>query len=756
MTLKTFLAFVLTVSLLAPIAAQQQQPRKPQDEVVRIDTNLVQIDVVVTDKNGKQVTDLKPEDFEISEDGKKRQLTHFSYIATGKASQPENATEEPTKTEALVKPARLKREQVRRTVALVVDDLGLSFESFDFARKALLKFVDEQMQPNDMVAVLRTSSGIGVLQQFTSDKRQLRAAIERVRWNPLGRGGLSPDRTMNEASINADDRDFIQFMEELEESRAGIYSVGTIGTVSAIVRGMAEMPGRKSIVLISEAFRLFTAQGRNVELVQELRRLTDEANSNSVAIYTIDASGLQTYTFKGGDKVQGYSYVIDPLVMAASGGTQAEMGPPSGSSFATAGRDQVGGSRPIYGPRTLDRADTTRAQSEQDSGAAFRRLQALSAMREDQAGESHTVLSYLAQRTGGIFERNRNDLGTSIDRIMQDQQGYYLIGYRPDESPTAADGTRRLHDLKVKVKRSGLKVRSRAGYFGVTDADTARAPRTRDEQLKQALTSPFASGDINVQLTSLFRDEPRGGVGYLRSLVHVDAKDLKFTKATDGTMTAELEMVAVAFGDNGRVVDQLNYPQTVRAANDTVYQRMLEQGLIYILDFPLKKGGPYQMRVAVRDATSERTGAAMKFVEAPDLASNRLALSGIVVSSAMETDKASVVEQDIRSGPAVRQLRPGMMIDYRFLIYNAQASGPETVQMQMQLLREGKPVFTGKVVPLDVTKEPNPKRISTGGRLRLGPDLTPGDYVLHVAVTNTTDPKKPRVVSQWIDFEIVN
>ena len=74
--------------------------------------------------------------------------------------------------------------------------------------------------------------------------------------------------------------------------------------------------------------------------------------------------------------------------------------------------------------------------------------------------------------------------------------------------------------------------------------------------------------------------------------------------------------------------------------------------------------------------------------------------------------------------------------------------------MQMRLLREGKAVFTGKVVPLDVSKESNPKRVSTGGRLRLGPELTPGDYVLHVAVKNATDPKKPRIASQWIDFEI--
>ena len=755
MKLNTLLAFVLTISLLAPTAAQQQQqqepPKEPQkkDDVVRIDANLVVIDVVVTDKAGKQVTNLRPEDFEVSEEGKKRLVTHFSYVdaGNGTASQPNTALnpEESKKSAEPVKPIPLKREQVRRTVALVIDDLGLSFESFGYARQALAKFVDEQMQPNDMVAVLRTSAGVGVLQQFTTDKRQLHAAIEQVRWNPLGRGGIDPTGTMNEASISADNRDSIQFTEEAEESRAGLYSVGTMGTVSAIVKGMGEMPGRKSIVLISEAFRMFNAQGRNMQLVDELRRLTDEANANSVAIYTVDASGLQTYTFQASDKVAGYSYVISPEVLAASGGPGDPMGGPG-----------YGGTKQNPPPRTLPRVDTLSARAEEDSGAAFRRLQALSMTREQQAGESHTVLSYLAQRTGGMFERNRNDLGTSIDRIMQDQQGYYVIGFRPDESSIAKDGTRRMRELHVKVKRSGTKVRSRAGYVGISDRDRVQRPRTREEQLKEALTSPFSSGDINIQLTSLFRDEPRGGGGYLRSLLHIDAKDLKFTEATDGTRSAEVEMVAVAFGENGRVIDQMSYPQTVRAANAADYQRILEQGLVTVLDFPLKRGGPYQLRVVVRDGTSERTGAAMQFVEAPDLANNRLALSGLVVGSAQEADKASASEQDIRSGPAVRQLRPGMMLDYRFLIYNAQAGGTEPLQTQMRLLRGGKPVFTGKLVSLDISKEPNPKRINSGGRLRLGPDLTPGDYVLHITVRNTTDPKKPRVASQWIDFQIVN
>ncbi len=743
MKIRTLVSFFLAISLLTPIAAQQQQqPPKQQGDVVRTTTNLVNIDVIVTDKSGKQVTDLKQEDFEVSEDGKKQQVTHFSYLSAGGA--PVTQAEEAAKTEP-VQPAPLKREQVRRTVALVIDDLGLSFESFDFARKALAKFVDEQMQPNDMVAILRTSTGVGVLQQFTSDKRQLHAAIGLLRWNPLARGGLNPGGTMNEASISADNRDNIQFTEEAEDSRAGMYSVGTMGTVSAIVRGMGDMPGRKSIVLISEAFRMFSAQGKNMQLVQELRRLGDEANANSVAIYTIDASGLQSYTFQASDKVAGYSYVIDPEVMAASGGPSDPMG---GFGY--------GGTKQNKGPRTLDRADTLSAQAEQDSGAAFRRLQALSSVREQQAGESHTVLSYLAQRTGGTFERNRNDLGTSIERIMQDQQGYYLIGYRPDDSTIAADGTRRMHALKVKVKRSGLKVRSRASYVGVSEQDRTSRPSTRADQLRAALTSPFAPSEIDVRLTSLFGDEPNGGGSYLRSLLHVDAKDLQFTKAADGTRTADLEMVVVAFGDNGKVVNQLSYPQNVRAANDADYQRIVDNGLVYILNFPLTKGGPYQMRVAVRDAASEKTGAAMQFVEAPELTNNRLALSGIVLSSAAEADKTSASEQEIRSGPAVRQLRQGEMIDYRFLVYNAQAGGTEPVQMQMRLLREGKPVFTGKVVSLDVSKESNPKRISTGGRLRLGPDLTPGNYVLLVAVRNTTDPKKPRVASQWIDFEIVN
>jgi VWFA-related protein len=745
MTRQMLLALGLSFSLLTPVVAQE--PAK-QGEVVRVTTNLVQIDVVVTDKDGRTVTDLSPDDFEVSEDGKKQQITNFSYISAVDSAVPRPdtaASTSPSKKPAEpVMPAQLKREEVRRTVALVIDDLGLSFESFGYARKALSKFVDEQMQPNDLVAVLRTSKGVGVLQQFTSDKRQLHAAIESLRWNSLGRGGISPVGTLNEQSTGADIRSNIQYIEEAEETRAGQYSVGTIGTMNAIVRGLGEMPGRKSIVLVSEAFRLFSVQGRNVQLLNSLRQLTDEANANSVTIYTVDASGLQSYTLEASDRVSGYSYVIDPELLAASGGPGLGGG--------------AGGVAAASPPRTLQRADSLSAQAEQDSGAAFRRLAALSAMREQQSHENHTVLSYLARRTGGLFERNRNDLAAGIERIMQDQQGYYLIGYRPNESTIALEGRRKLRNLNVKVKRSGFKVRSRGSYAGLSDEDKRIRPRTREQQLTAALISPFASTGVRVRLTSLFGDEPNSGGTYLRSLLHIDARDLTFKEEAGGVRTAELEMVAVAFGDSGQIVDQLSYPQTVRAANEAEYQRMVADGLVYILNFPIKRGGPYQMRVAVRDAASERNGAAMQFVEVPDLTKNRMALSGIVLSNGAESDKTTAADQDIQSGPAVRRFRPGMMLDYRYIIFNAAESGTSTtalVQTQMRLLREGQPAFTGKVVPLDVAKQPSSKRISLGGRLRIGPELIPGDYVLQVVVTNTTDPKKPRLMTQWIDFEIV-
>ena len=121
----------LTLSGVAQQRDSQKQPAPQSDQdVVRISTNLVQVDPVITDSKGKQVTDLRPEEVQILEDGKPQTITNFSYIAleSSEMSRPAAPVKPPDKNAPPPPPVHLRPEQVRRTMALVVDDLGLSFE----------------------------------------------------------------------------------------------------------------------------------------------------------------------------------------------------------------------------------------------------------------------------------------------------------------------------------------------------------------------------------------------------------------------------------------------------------------------------------------------------------------------------------------------------------------------------------------------------------------------------------------------------
>jgi hypothetical protein len=372
--------------------------------------------------------------------------------------------------------------------------------------------------------------------------------------------------------------------------------------------------------------------------------------------------------------------------------------------------------------------------------------------RRDDRSEAHTVLSYLAASTGGLFMKNRNDLGAALGRIMDDQKGFYLVGYRPDEA--SVNSARGMRSLSVKIKRPGVTWRTRSGYFGLTDEEKRSKPKTRDEQLVAALVSPFASSDIGLRLTSLFGDEPNGTI-YVRSLLHVDAKNIAFKEAA-GVRSTDLDIIAIAIGDNGKVIDQLSYPQTVTLRNEDEYQRLLQGGLTYVLNFPIAKPGAYQMRVAVRDTASERLGAAMQYVEVPDLTKNRLTLSGVVVTGIEANNPTGGADGDPQSGPAIRLLRQGMLLDYRYNIYNAQTdtAGKPQIETRMRLFRDGQTVFTGKPQTLDVSQQKNMKRLMGAGRIRLGPDLIPGEYIVEITVTDALAPKALGTATQWTDFEI--
>lgn len=714
-----------------PPAQQGAASGQDDDDVVRITTNLVQVDAVVTDRQGRQVTDLRAEDFEILENGRPQAITNFSYVALAPATSPTapavaaaaRSNERGAPPVPPVPPARLRPEQVRRTYALVVDDLGLSFASTYFVQRALRKFVDEQMQPGDLVAIIRTGAGSGALQQFTSDRRQLYAAIDRVRWNMAGRGGISAfapieggplsesNSGLASGNIGNDTRTIEEEnslrTEAIDDFREEIFSVGTLGALNFVVRGMRELPGRKAVILFSDGFRILSPSGRNERVIEALRRLTDLANRASVVFYTIDPRGLQTLSLTAAD-------------------------------------------------------NTWDLNTEQ--------IEARLSARRMAFFESQSGLIYLAQQTGGLAVRNNNDIGGGIRRALQDQSGYYLIGYRPEEATfNQTAGRRRFNRVEVRLKRSGLRVRSRTGFYGISDEEARPVRRTRVEQLAAALTSPFATAGVHLRLTSLFANEAQAG-SFMRSFLHIEARDLTFVPENDGWQRAVVDVVALTFGDSGRIVDEVNRTETIRVRGAT-YRAILQHGFIYTINVPVRQAGGYQMRVAVRDAATERTGSANQFIEVPNLRRDRLTLSGLVAVGSSPTpapsapaqasaDESAMVQAlNVQSSVAVRRFRSGMFLDYGYAIYNARldrTSRRPQLTTQVRLFRDGQEVFAGQSQPFDASGQTDMERLTVGGRLRLGTELPPSEYVLQVVVTDAlVRNERQRTATQWIDFEIV-
>jgi hypothetical protein len=401
--------------------------------------------------------------------------------------------------------------------------------------------------------------------------------------------------------------------------------------------------------------------------------------------------------------------------------------------------------------------------------------EALDARRQEMF-DTQQGLQYLAQETGGFGIRNSNDLGRGIRRVLDDQRGYYLLGYVPDYSTFKLDrGQRKFHKIAVRVKTAGLNVRSRKGFYGIPEELARPARRTPAQQVIGALMSPFTSGDVHLKLTSLYGHDPKAG-SIVRSLLHIDPRDLSFTVKPDGSHEAVIDLVAVTFTDNGRIVQQEGRTYTLKV-DDRHFAELMQRGFLYTVNVPVKKAGAYQLRVAVRDSESERVGSANQFIEVPDIGKKRLTLSGLVISgndptkrktaqqaaenaaSQPGSDKEGAADDpDPLAGPSMRIVRRGMELDYAFMIYNAQPE-PKTNQIQLEyqvlLLKDGRQVFAGKGAPVSVGQVADLNHIPASGGLRLGTDLEPGEYVLQVIVTDKLAKEKYRVATQWMDFELM-
>jgi VWFA-related protein len=665
--------FRAAFALLAAALVAQTVP----EPTLRITVNLIQVDAVVTDGHGRHVPDLKKEDFQILQDGKPRQVEYLSYITTSAAPASVGSAQTP-RTPSF---GPLRAVDTRRAIALVVDDLNLSFTSVHWVREALRKFVDEQMQPGDLVAILRTGGGVGALEQFSVDKRLLHASINRLRWNVAGRGAADSVPVLQDASDAA-----ASDSNGTEALRQRLLSVGTMGALRHVVEGLRQLPGRKSVLLFSDGMRIapqmvMPGQGRGT--VSPLRNLADQANRAAVAFYTIDARGLMYFGLQAKDNVGG-----DPVAVA-------EQIKARGNRFIA-----------------------------------------------ERAG-----LAYLAQETGGVFYKDDNDLPAAARQALNDQSGYYLLGYRPGEDAFATpQGVSKYHHLKVVVQRPGLHVRTRAGYYGVADREPPPVAQDRTAQLLAALRSPFAAGDIGLRLTGLFGNAAGTG-SYIHAMLHIDGRDLNFSEDGAEWKKAELDLVLVAVGENGVTAGKSGRHYQVRVSRRE-FDHAVKQGFLYRLMYSVKKPGAYQLRAAVRDSNSGKVGSASQFIEIPDVSNGRLALSGVLLESRAETSEG---------GTALRVFRQGSPLAYGLVVYNPRLAGisASPVEIQARLFRDGKPVWSAPPVPLASPSGGDPTRVRFMKDLDLGSTMPPGEYLLQVTAIDKLASRKAAPALQWTDFELV-
>ncbi|MFY9727436.1 MAG: VWA domain-containing protein [Bryobacteraceae bacterium] len=707
---------------LGALFASGQQPAAPAPDsqqpatVFSVTSTLVQVDAVVTDSKGHHITDLKPEEFQVFEDGKLQKLTHFSYVQVTPELETAREKLSPKPVDALPPPplAQLRPEDVRRTIVMMVDDLGLSFESMAVVRSSLRKFVNQQMQAGDLVAICRTGAGSGALQQFSADKRVLLSVIEGLRWNPNGRFGA---RYFDPYTKYSSWEDLIGSVPSggsgPDDTRSSaLATVGTLGAVNYIVGALREMPGRKSIVLFSDGLQIFEAgvgprlqrvdahrahdaPESYADVVRVLRLLIDRANRSGTVIYTMRATGGQTLQAGAEDNPE--------LTQTA--------GVPEGTTLNN--HTHVG---------VNDERDLSNNVQEEN-------------------------LAYLAEQTGGLAYDNGNDMNWGLARVLEDQAGYYLLGYHPLESTwQGKNGGRGFHHVQIKVTRAGLQVRSRSGFFGETDDETVPKFNTPIEQLRAAMLSPFKSSGVGLRLTALYAEVPKRGP-LVRNLLRINAADLSWNHDFDGSDRSRVMLFAVATGAGDKPLAAVGRIFNAQVAPGKMTDA-LRDGALYRLDVPVPKRGAYQIRVAVRDEATGKIGSATQFLEIPDVKKARLALASVILRDGERSPWAS---DALDITPALRQFRRGGLVEFLCTVENGGKKRPKVdLETRVRILRQGKVIYSAPAKLVEM-KDGSP---AVFGVLRLADKLTPGDYDLQVIATEQKG-GKAIAAGQWTDFTVL-
>jgi len=436
-TLRTAIGLTLIVALAVVHgdAQSQQEPKKDQPPSFRTNINYVRVDVITTDKKGNPVGDLKATDFEILEDNKPQTIDTFKLVQLDGGVQ--NAITEPPRQirTDFDEESEAAKDDVR-LFAFFLDDYHVRKGTSMATANPLFRFIQTQIGPTDMVGVmypLQPTSSI----RFTRNHGAVATALQRFR-------GRKYDYT----PMNMYEEQYAHQPTEVVERVRNQVSLSAIKSLITHMGSLKE--GRKSLILISEGYTyMLPPQMRNADA-----QMPGLGNPNA----------------------------LNPLA--------GQNDPNEDRAAWLATMDMTNDLRDVWDVANKNNVSIYCVDPRGLPGFEFDINEGIN-VQTDQKFLTNTMdtLRSLAENTDGRAIVNRNDIEVAMKQIVKDSSAYYLIGYNSTQAPS--DG--RFHEIKVKVKRSGIEVRARKGYWALNAEQTARALAPPKPDMPKPMEAALAS-----------------------------------------------------------------------------------------------------------------------------------------------------------------------------------------------------------------------------------------------------------------------
>lgn len=725
-----FLLLPLCLSLAPCMRAQEPSPivrPDASDEIIRVNTELVQTDVIVLDKGGRFVDGLKPEQFELRVNGKPQPISFFERVIAGSVNEDaqlaaaRGGVKTPSTSNTGAVPARpLDRG---RNVFFYVDDLHLSPGSLARTRKLLLRFIEEQLGQNDQAVIATASNQLGFLQQLSDDRRVLRAAVSRLNLREVTvRDFQRPPMTELQAlAIEQNDPNVLNYFIEavLRENpvfgnqqsarnsaemqvrqratqlvqASAAAATNTLHGLRNMLRTLAPLPGRKIVYLISDGFPI---EMRRSDMGETLRRVTDAAVRAGAVVYTLDARGL-----------------------------------------------------------TTDMAGVPDASS--DAAPDFSGQLSAGSLNETTARQE--PLRLIAEETGGRALLNTNALTDALTKAYKESSVYYLLAWRPESTEQRAGKFQR---IEVSVRdRADVSVHVQRGYYttpppepapakevkGGNDAkqksarekDAPAGNKAQNKELIAALHSLYPRVALPTSLAlNYFNLSPRGMI--LTTSIQVDLG----APAADSKAQPELVEVAGAlYDERGELKNAfqrtLGVTQGTAAAAPNAPPASPASGRFIVSTHLPISPGIYQVRIATREPQSGRTGSATQWVEIPDISKGKLAMSSLFLGEHTSGEVVSAKEAAPEAALPVaivvdRRLARTSRLRFFTYIYNAARApggGSPDVALQVQVFRDDQPVITSPLRKLAMDETTDLTSLPYAAEIPLA-SLPSGSYALQV------------------------